>query len=257
MKLTIYQEDNALVLPSIPSETVRLIYTDPPFNTGKVQASHRGSYRDSFEDFENWIKPKLEEIKRILKDDGSLFVHLDYREVHYVKVLLDKIFGRENFQNEIIWSYDYGGRSKTKWPCKHNTILWYTKDPNRYVFNYTEIDRIPYMAPGLVGPAKAARGKVPTDVWWQTIVPTQGKERTGYPSQKPLVLLERIVKVHSSHGDLILDCFAGSGTTGEAALKNNREAILIDSNPEAVRIMQKRLGAYNPILVRTKSTGIA
>lgn len=247
MTITIIQGENSLVLPSLPSGSVRLIYIDPPFNTHKTQKLHSGSYSDSFEDFEAFIKPRLEEVKRILTDDGSLFVHLDSREVHYVKVMLDKLFGRKNFQNEIIWAYDYGGRSKTKWPSKHDTILWYTKDPDRYVFNYAAIDRIPYMAPGLVGAAKAAKGKTPTDVWWQTIVPTQGKERTGYPTQKPLAILERIVKVHSSPGDTVIDFFAGSGTTGEAALKHGRNAILIDSNPEAVQVMQKRLQGYGTL----------
>jgi len=245
MVLTVLPGDNTLILPTIPSESVRLVYVDPPFNTGKEQRSHQGSYQDSFEDFGAWLKPKLLEVKRILTGDGSFFLHLDYREIHYAKVLADEVFGRASFMNEIIWAYDYGGRSKTKWPCKHDTILWYAKNPKSYIFNFDAMDRIPYMAPGLVGPEKAAKGKTPTDVWWQTIVPTQGKERTGYPTQKPLAILERIVKVHSHPGDTVLDFFAGSGTTGEAALKHGRDAILVDNNPEAIEVIKARLEKYS------------
>jgi site-specific DNA-methyltransferase (adenine-specific) len=247
--LTIHQADNSILLPLLPNDSIQLIYIDPPFNTQRTQSSHAGSYKDSFEDFEGWIKPKLEQTKRVLTKTGSLFVHLDVREVHYVKVLLDRIFGRDSFINEIIWAYDYGGRSKNKWPSKHDSILWYAKNPDDYVFNYDAIDRIPYMAPGLVGPEKATKGKTPTDVWWQTIVPTQSKERTGYPTQKPLPILERIIKVHSNPGDVVLDFFAGSGTTGEAACMYNRQAILVDSNPEAIAVMRKRLGRFQPNVV--------
>ena len=176
-----------------------------------------------------------------LTDNGSLFFHIDYRESHYCKILLDEVFGRDSFINEIIWAYDFGGRSKRRWPAKHDTIFWYAKDPQNYIFNYEEIDRIPYMAPGLVGKEKAARGKTPTDVWWHTIVPTNGKEKTGYPSQKPLGILERIVKVHSNPGDLVVDFFAGSGTTGVAAANLGRRYWLCDSNPEAVAIARRRL----------------
>ena len=167
---------------------------------------------------------------------------LDYREVHYVKVALDRLFGRSSFMNEIVWAYDYGGRSKSRWSAKHDTILWYALDPANYVFDFEAMDRIPYMAPGLVGPEKAARGKTPTDVWWHTIVPPGGKERTGYPTQKPLGVLERFIKVHSAPGDVVLDFFAGSGTTGEAAARNGRGYVLIDQNPEAVAVMEQRLG---------------
>ena len=175
----------------------------------------------------------------MLSEDGSLFLHLDWRETHYVKVWTDEIFGRDNFQNEIIWSYDYGGRSKSKWSAKHDTILWYSKS-EIYTFNYDVIDRIPYMAPGLVGPEKAAKGKTLTDVWWHTIVPTNGKEKTGYPTQKPLGILERIVKVHSKPGDYLLDFFAGSGSFGEAAHRHGRHCLLIDENPQAISVMSER-----------------
>ena len=267
--------DNLEVLRTLPSGLARLVYIDPPFNTGKTQArtsmrtvrdengdrtgfkgqryrtEHLGSsaYEDLFDDYLAFLEPRLVEAKRILTVDGSLFFHIDYREVHYCKVLLDGIFGRDSFKNEIIWAYDYGGRPKNRWPAKHDTILWYAVDPGNYVYNYDDIDRIPYMAPGLVGPKKAARGKTPTDVWWNTIVSPTGKEKTGYPTQKPLKILERIVKVHSKPGDIVVDFFAGSGTTGEAAARNGRDYLLVDSNIEAVRVMARRLELDAPELV--------
>jgi len=206
-----------------------------------VQLYDSPAYQDAYEDYLGFLEPRLREAHRLLTPDGSLFVHLDYREAHYVKVLLDTIFGRECFMNEIIWAYDYGGRSKRRWPAKHDTIFWYAKDPENYVFHYEAIDRIPYMAPSLVGAEKAQRGKTPTDVWWLTIVPTNSKEKTGYPTQKPLKLLERIVRVHSDVGDWVLDFFAGSGTTGEAAARLGRRFVLIDNHPDAIRIMTERL----------------
>ena len=265
--------DNMAVLPTIEPGTANLIYIDPPFNTGKVQQRDRlrtvrddeggdrtgfqgkryrtlklgsQSFADAFDDFMAFIEPRLMEAHRILAPDGSLFLHIDYREAHYCKVMLDALFGRECFMNEIIWAYDYGGRPKNRWPAKHDSLLWYVCDPERYTFNYEAVDRIPYMAPGLVGAEKAARGKTPTDVWWQTIVPTNGRERTGYPTQKPLALLDRIVKVHSNPGDLVMDFFAGSGTTGEAAARNDRRYYLIDSSVEAAQVMAQRLAFSTP-----------
>lgn len=264
--------DNLEVLPSLPDAEIDLIYIDPPFNTGRDQSRKSirtirdeatgdrvgfqgnryrtielGStvFSDKFDNYIGFLEPRFREAKRTLKPDGSFFLHVDYREVHYCKVLLDGIFGRDSFINEIVWAYDYGARSKSKWPTKHDNILWYVKDPKNYTFNYDEVERIPYMAPGLVGPEKAARGKTPTDVWWHTIVPTNGKEKTGYPAQKPLGIVERIVRIHSNPGDLVLDFFAGSGTTGEAAAKLGRNFIMIDDNPEAIRVMAKRLAPYD------------
>src|SRR5690554_6556309 len=204
------------------------------------------SFDDAFagDDFLRFLEPRLHEAKRLLTPDGSFFLHLDYREVHYAKVLCDEVFGRDSFINEIVWAYDFGGRPKDRWPAKHDNILWYALDPREYVFRLEEADRIPYLAPGLVTPEKAERGKLPTDVWWQTIVATNGRERTGHPTQKPLGLLERIVKVHSEPGDLVVDFFAGSGTTGEAAAENGRRALLVDDNPEALRVMADRLAPY-------------
>ncbi len=273
--------DNMDVLPTIAEGSVNLIYVDPPFNTGKVQARtrirtvrdgsgdrrgfqgqryqtiklHTSGYPDHFDDFTAFIEPRLVEAFRVLAGDGALFFHVDYREVHYCKVLLDAIFGRECFMNELIWAYDYGARSKKKWSAKHDNILWYVKDPRSYTFNYDEMDRIPYMAPGLVGKEKAARGKTPTDVWWHTIVPTNSEEKTGYPTQKPLGVLERIVKVHSNPGDLLMDFFAGSGTLGEAAARNGRDFVLIDNNPEAVQVMARRLAFCKPECVNFEPSG--
>ena len=204
-------------------------------------------YADSFDDFLAFLQPRLEEAYRALASNGSLYFHIDYREVHYCKVLLDEIFGRECFLNEIIWAYDYGGKPKSRWPAKHDNILVYVKDPQQYTFNVDAIEREPYMAPGLVGPEKAARGKLPTDVWWHTIVTTNGKEKTGYPTQKPLGVINRIVTASSNPGDLVLDFFAGSGTLGESCLKLGRRFILVDNNPEALQVMRKRFAGVEDI----------
>ena len=263
--------DNADVLPALPDGFFRLIYIDPPFNTGKVQerkeiATVRSgdgdrvgfggrryrtielgttSYEDSFDNYLAFIGPRLEHARRLLTEDGTLYLHLDQREAHYCKVLLDRIFGRECFVNEITWAYDYGGRSRRKWPAKHDTILVYARDPDRYFFDQDAIERIPYMAPGLVSKAKAARGKLPTDVWWHTIVPTNGKEKTGYASQKPEGILRRILSASSQPDDWVLDFFAGSGTTAAVARKMGRRFVMVDRNDEAIAVMAKRLGAVN------------
>ena len=267
IQATIVESDNLPVLQSLPNESVQLIYTDPPFNTGKVRTYQRlqttqdddggrtgfggrtyrseavssQAYGDAFEAYLEFLAPRLSEMWRVLRPDGSLYLHLDAREVHYVKVLLDQIFGRDCFLNEIIWAYDFGGRPKRRWPAKHDNILVYVKDRERYVFNHDEIDRIPYLAPGLVGPEKAERGKLPTDVWWHTIVGTNARERTGYPTQKPVALAQRIIRASSDAGELVLDPFAGSGTVGEAATQLGRRYLLIDENPSAIEVMRARL----------------
>ncbi len=274
--------DNLPALRTLERGAIDLIYIDPPFNTGARQTRRRikvsrdeaggdrtgfqgaryrttevgrSGYADRYEDYLAFLHPRLLEARRVLRPTGSLFVHLDYREAHYVKVMLDELFGRDRFVNEIIWAYDFGGRSRRRWPAKHDTLLWYVMDPKRYTFNYDAIDRIPYMAPDLVGPEKAARGKTPTDVWWHTIVPTHGRERTGYATQKPLGLLRRIVKVHSNPGDVVLDFFAGSGTLGEAAAREGRRFILVDHNPEALEVMRRRLAFAAPEIRRLTSSG--
>lgn len=269
-RVEIIHASNLDALPALADASFDLIYIDPPFNTGKRQQLHRVattrdeegeragfggnryrtqsvsqmSYEDTFDDYLGFLRPRLEQAKRLLTATGSFFCHVDPREVHYVKVLCDQIFGRASFLGEIIWAYDFGGRSKRKWSQKHDNILWYAVDPKRYTFNFDAMERIPYMAPGLVGKAKAARGKTPTDVWWHTIVPTNGKERTGYPTQKPVGILRRIIAVHTRPNDRVLDFFAGSGTLGEAAAIAGRDAVLIDENPEAIAVMRRRLAPY-------------
>jgi DNA modification methylase len=260
--------DNLAVLPDLPDEAFTMIYLDPPFNTGRAQVRRtmttprsatggrvgfhgltyetvRGritAYDDVFADYWLFLEPRLEEAWRLLTSDGTLYLHLDYREVHYAKVLLDQLFGRDCFLNEIVWAYDYGARSKSRWPAKHDTILVYVKDPNGYYFDSAAVDREPYMAPGLVGPEKAALGKLPTDVWWHTIVSPTGKEKTGYPTQKPEGVVRRMVQASSRPGDWVLDFFAGSGTLGAVARASGRRFVLIDSNPEAIDVMRARLG---------------
>ncbi|MEI6451074.1 MAG: DNA methyltransferase [Actinomycetes bacterium] len=272
LRLDIFAGDNLDVLRTLDAASVDLIYIDPPFNTGKDQTRDRIktardadgdrvgfqgrtyktvrlgslSYADIHDDYLGFLEPRLVEARRVLAPTGSFFFHIDYREVHYCKVLLDAVFGRERFLNEIIWAYDYGARSRRRWPAKHDNILWYVADPDSYTFDFDAMDRIPYMAPGLVSEEKAARGKTPTDTWWHTIVPTNGRERTGYPTQKPLGILRRIIAVHSRPADVVLDFFAGSGTTGEAALAAGRNAILVDNNPAALETMEKRLAQWKP-----------
>ena len=266
--------NNMDVLPGLPDEAFQLIYIDPPFNTGRTQRrqtlttrrsadgdhvgfqgqtyeSLRGatsSYDDVFDDYWGFLAPRLQEAWRLLNPTGTLYLHLDYREVHYAKVMLDGLFGRENFLNEIIWAYDYGARSKRKWPTKHDNILVYVKSPKEYFFDSAEVDREPYMAPGLVTPEKAARGKLPTDVWWHTIVSPTGKEKTGYPTQKPEGILRRIVSASSRPSDWVLDFFAGSGTTGAVAQQLGRRFVMVDENPEAFAVMKSRLSPAGSVL---------
>lgn len=261
--------DNLTVLQELSTESLDLIYVDPPFNTGRRQTLRRlktirddvegdrtgfkgnryrtvqlgsQSYVDVHDDYLDFLEPRLTEMRRVLKVTGTLYFHIDYREVHYCKVLLDAVFGRQNFLNEVIWAYDYGARTTKKWPTKHDNILVYTKDPDSYFFDAEAIERIPYMAPGLVGPDKAARGKLPTDTWWHTIVPPAGKERTGYPTQKPLGILRRVVQASAPLSGIVADFFAGSGTTAVAAHELGRRFLMVDNNPDACRVMAERLG---------------
>jgi site-specific DNA-methyltransferase (adenine-specific) len=260
--------ENLAALKSMPAESFQLIYIDPPFNTGRAQvrtnrssvSSETGnlgfqgkryeqvvksvlSYDDDFADYWAFLEPRLIEAYRLLHETGTIYLHLDYREAHYAKVLMDALFGRECFLNEIIWAYDYGGKSKSRWPAKHDTILVYVKNPEKYFFDSTTVDREPYMAPGLVTPEKVARGKLPTDVWWHTIVSPTGKEKTGYPTQKPLGILRRIISASSRPGDRVLDFFAGSGTTAQAAFELQRNFVVVDQNPESIEVITNRLNA--------------
>jgi site-specific DNA-methyltransferase (adenine-specific) len=272
--------DNADVLPRLPDGFFQLLYVDPPFNTGgrrdrrtlrtsggtsgdrtgfggrryTTVETGRMSYPDTFEDYAGFLAPRLEQARRLLTASGTLYVHLDWREAHYCKVLLDDIFGRDCFLNEVIWAYDFGGRAKDRWPAKHDTILVYVKQAGGHLFDQDQIERVPYLAPGLVGPEKAARGKLPTDVWWHTIVPTSGREKTGYPTQKPEGVLRRVLMPSSRPGDWVLDFFAGSGTTGAVASRLGRRFVMVDENPAAVDVMRGRVPAAT-VLDATRSAG--
>jgi len=264
----IYLGDNMELLPRLTDESFTLIYLDPPFNTGHVQrrlslstgrdpdgdrkgfAGHSyrttvlgsRSYPDSHDDYLGFLEPRLREARRVLRRDGTLYLHLDPRESHYCKVLVDQIFGRDCFLNEIVWAYDFGARTRRRWPAKHDTILVYVKDPDAYLFDSEAVDREPYMAPGLQTAERAARGKLPTDVWWHTIVSPTGREKTGYPTQKPLGVLRRIVRASSREGDWCLDFFAGSGTLGAVCLELGRRPVLCDESRDAVEVMRSRVG---------------
>ena len=263
--------DNLELLAELDDGIFQLAYLDPPFNTGRAQRRKtlatvaaadgdrtgfqgrryatsvlaESSYADEFDDYLGFLEPRLLEVRRLLCDTGTLYLHIDYREAHYVKLLLDELFGRDCFLNEIIWAYDYGARPRRRWPAKHDTILVYVKDPDRYWFDAEAVEREPYMAPGLVTAEKAARGKLPTDVWWHTIVSPTGKEKTGYPTQKPEGILRRIVQASTKPGDWCLDCFAGSGTLGAVAAALGRRFVLIDSNPDAVAVARRRIAAVS------------
>ncbi|HEY3822088.1 MAG TPA: site-specific DNA-methyltransferase [Polyangiaceae bacterium] len=262
----VVRADNLDVLGRLPDESIDLVYVDPPFNTGRRQTrselrtvrdaggdrvgfgGHRyrtlqlgsRSFADVFDDYLAFLEPRLVEAHRVLKRTGTFYLHLDCREVHYAKVLCDAIFGRASFLNEVVWAYDYGARTRRRWPAKHDDILVYVKDPHAYFFDADAVDRIPYMAPGLVGAEKAARGKLPTDTWWHTIVSPTGKEKLGYPTQKPLGILRRVVSASCPAGGVVLDFFAGSGTTGAAARELGRRFVLVDSGAEALHVMRRR-----------------
>jgi site-specific DNA-methyltransferase (adenine-specific) len=260
--------DNAAVLDRLPASTFDLIYLDPPFNTGRAQTRQsisvtadptadrvgfagrryraellrRLSYDDRFEDYLSFLEPRLARSRELLAPHGTLYFHIDYREAHYCKLLLDEVFGRDAFLNELIWAYDYGAKPRRRWPAKHDTILVYVRTPGGHHFDADAVDREPYMAPGLVGAEKAARGKRPTDVWFHTIVPTNGAEKTGYPTQKPIGVLRRLVAASSRPGGWCLDPFAGSGTLGAVCQELGRRFALIDSSPTAIDVMRRRLG---------------
>ncbi len=264
--------DNLSVLQALPRGAFDLVYMDPPFNTGRAQARHTLSvasdaggdrtgfggrhyssrllrtlsYDDSFTDYLTFLEPRLHQAKALLAPHGTLYFHIDYREAHYCKLLLDEIFGREAFLNELIWSYDYGAKPRRRWPAKHDTILVYVRTPGAHHFDADGVEREPYMAPGLVTPEKAARGKRPTDVWFHTIVPTNGREKTGYPTQKPEGILRRIVAASSREGGWCLDPFAGSGTLGAVCRELGRRYVLIDDSPVALEVMRRRLGLPEP-----------
>jgi site-specific DNA-methyltransferase (adenine-specific) len=271
--------DNLALMADFADGAFRMVYADPPFNTGRSQTRttmrvtpdatgdrtgfggrryrtellERSSYRDSFDDYLGFLEPRLREIHRLLDAEGTLYLHLDQREAHYVKVLLDEIFGRECFLNELVWAYDYGAKPKRRWPAKHDTILVYVRHPGRYHFDSAAVEREPYMAPGIVTAEKAARGKLPTDVWWHTIVSPTGREKTGYPTQKPVGIVRRMLQASTRSGDRVLDPFAGSGTLGAAAAELGRRYVLIDESDEAVAVMERRLSDLAPAPARRRA----
>lgn len=260
--------DCCRVLPLLPSGAFDLVAIDPPFNTGRVQTRRtlittttasggdrtgfggrryatrevgRLAYDDIHDDYLGFLMPHLAQARRLLAPHGTLYVHLDPRQSHYVKVALDELFGRDAFLNEIVWAYDYGAKPRRRWPAKHDTILVYVRTPGAHHFDADAVDREPYMAPGLVTPEQAARGKRPTDTWWHTIVPTAGAEKTGYPTQKPEGIVRRMVAASSRPGGWCLDFFAGSGTLGAVCRAQGRRFVLVDRSPKAVAIMRRRL----------------
>jgi site-specific DNA-methyltransferase (adenine-specific) len=281
----VIEGDNAAVLPALPDGAFDLVYMDPPFNTGRAQTRstiavarptageggdrtgfggrrysstllRRLSYEDAFDDYLGFLAPRLAEARRLLAPHGTLYFHIDYREAHYCKLLLDEIFGRDAFLNELIWAYDYGAKPRRRWPAKHDTILVYVRTPGAHHFDADAVEREPYMAPGLVGAAKAQRGKRPVDVWFHTIVPTNGREKTGYPSQKPEGVLRRLVAASSRPGAWCLDPFAGSGTLGAVCAALGRRYVLVDHNPTATTVMRARLQSVAvPLTSGTNLTG--
>jgi site-specific DNA-methyltransferase (adenine-specific) len=268
----VVEADNLAVLPLLPDGAFDLVYIDPPFNTGRRQVHRRVetvadpdgdrsgfggrryrsrlldalAYDDAYADYLAFLAPRLEHARRVLAPHGTLYFHIDYREAHYCKLLLDELFGREAFLNEIVWAYDYGGKPRDRWPAKHDTILVYVREPGAHHFDAEAVDREPYMAPGLVTPAQRERGKRATDTWWHTIVATSGSERTGYPTQKPEGIVRRMVAASSRPGGWCLDFFAGSGTLGAVCAALGRRFVLVDSNPEAVAVMRRRLESAAP-----------
>jgi site-specific DNA-methyltransferase (adenine-specific) len=244
-------------LQSLDDSSIDLIYTDPPFGTGDMQTMSRKKagtviskieYSDKFSNYMEFLEPHLWEMHRVLKDTGTMYLHLDWRWVHYAKVVCDEIFGYDNFLNEIIWSYNFGGRGKDRFPQKHDTILVYAKELGKHTFNWDDIDRIPYAAPALqyAGRTKEeaekriAEGQVPTDVWSMSIVGTASKERIGYPNQKPLKLIKRIIAASSNPNDIVIDPFVGSGSTAGAAIEMDRRFIVNDASQHAIDTMKKR-----------------
>ena len=280
----VVRADNLDVLRHVPDGAVDLVYVDPPFNTGRRQArpplrtvrddagdrtgfggrryrtvasGPTRAFNDAFDDYLGFLEPRVREAHRVLRPTGSFCLHLDYSEVHYAKVMVDRVFGREAFINEIVWAYDYGARSKSRWPAKQDDILFYARDPARYFFDTREVDRIPYMAPGLVGPDKVDRGKLPTDAWWHTIVSPTGKEKLGYPTQKPLGILRRVVAASCPPGGVVLDFFAGSGTAGAAARQLGRRFVMVDASEDALAVMRARFAGLADVALLDAGGGEA
>lgn len=252
--------ENMSVMRNLPSEFINLIYADPPFFTNK-HYSHGMSGDAVFSDkwdgglsaYLAWIRPRLREMRRVLRIDGSIYVHIDWHAAHYVKTIMDEIFGYRNFLNEIIWHYhDPGGTVRDRFKKKHDTILLYARDAGKHAF-YTDAVREKYSS-GTLNQAKMGHvsfgrrtkvnklGKVPEDVWELSIINSQAKERNGYPTQKPEALLERIIKASSLPGDVVADFFSGSGTTAAVAEKLGRRWIVSDIAQAGIEMLDRRIG---------------
>lgn len=242
--------DNLQRLARLAPESVDLIYLDPPFFSNRKYEVIWGDEAEirSFEDrwegginvYIDWMRDRIDQMHRVLKPTGSLYLHCDWHASHYLKVMLDGIFKPQNFLNNIVWCYGLGGSSDRYWPRKHDDLLWYSKDPDAHYFK----------APLTPASSMRMRGqmkKVP-DYWDIPTINNMAKERLGYPTQKPELLLERIVESSSREGELVLDPFAGCGTALVAAHRLGRRWIGIDISPTAVRIMERRMlavGARN------------
>lgn len=246
----------------------QLIYLDPPFGTGKVYAARIGgercrparavdAYRDdlAFDAYLRWLGDRLALMRDLLHETGTLYVHLDWHAVHYVKVALDRLFGRQRFLNELIWCYHGPSPIRSAFKRKHDTILVYTRSAD-YFFDADAV-RVPYdpttvktfaSSPkaGFGKTPDLARGKVPEDWWYFPVVARVHTERVGYETQKPTALLDRIIKASSRPGDLVGDFFAGSGTTGVVAARLGRNVALVDRNPVAVEKTLLRLADLSP-----------
>ncbi len=263
----LYEGDNLVVMRELETGSATLVYADPPFGTNKDRRGTAGEYEDSWghvREYITWLRPRLVEMCRLLRPDGTLYLHLDRRSVHHARLLLDELFGARCFQNEIIWHYTGGGRGTLSFPHKHDNILVYHKGES-YKFNADAV-REPYAptsgyASSGITAASGKRyvphplGKVVDDVWKIPIVNPLSRERTGYPTQKPEALLERILLASSDAGDLVLDPFSGSGTTAAVAQKLDREWVAIDSNPEAITATRTRLEALGADVVMGREGG--
>ena len=256
----------------LADQSLDLIYMDPPFGTGLVRKNNDRTYRDLLDDpvaFVEWIRPCLEHSHRLLRPTASLFVHLDYRTVHYVKVLLDQIFGRQHFVNEIVWCYSVGGKGRRSFGKKHDTILWYGKS-SEYLF-FPKAIAVPRKGSshmrvvmdesgqpvqektdrktGKVYRYPVSEGKVPED-WWTDIetLNRSDRERVGWPTQKPTRLLERILKATTEPGQRVADWFSGSGTTAVVAQRLGRSFTVTDREPGAVQCALDRLQTQGAVL---------
>ncbi len=260
----LYLCDNLTVMRGLPENFIDLIYMDPPFFTGKERKakSRIRASEDSFEDtwtsdidgYIEWLRPRLVETRRLLRSTGLIYLHLDWHAVHYVKVEMDTIFGYDRFINEIIWRYRTGGLSHNMFARKHDTILVYSKTSKFKIEPWKEkaYTKSRYRKAGVVNYGSGeteffsdSRGVYnfvnASDVWEIPYINSQAKERVGYPSQKPELLLERIIASSTRPGETVADFFCGSGTTGVVAQKLGRRWILVDKSRDAVEVSRFRL----------------